>query len=652
MRPPSTALFSSGPVASDSTTQICGKILFLTQYDDSIASSRVRVYQFLPLLRQRGYDVTVRPLLTKRGYQVLRALAEEKRALGLFSALSHVVWSYFSRVFHLFEALSYDAVFVQKDVLPFGMRRLLHLFNKNIIFDFDDPIWLGHPSSGEKTSLGSWIRRYREHSLLGMLRVAKVVITDNELIRQFAQIHAREVHVICSPVDTSFYPFHLPDKEITEKTVLGWIGSPSTTYLLEALLPQIGELAKNSPIKLLNLGGMAIHSPDFEIENLPWSLPAELSALKRMDIGLVPMDDRPFNLYRFGYKAVIYFSAGVPCLAADVGLNRTMIEEGRTGLLYGNGPGRSFVQQTKRMISSLELRRTISRCGRDNAERHYDVKVLANDLAAILERFESRKSTPLGRLARSLASSLPRKHVKLKVLMRIVESMPLAKAGLDVGTGYGGITSFLTDGERWTYLDIEPKRLKLSSSLLKGNFVAQPAGDFLKEHKSAFDRIHLVDTVFYFRDWEMIMGAAAAALTSGGVLLVSGMQTHDGDRLLGFRKRHGVVRAVGAVADIEAEELESVLVTAGLEIVEKQFYLGPITFFAQTIFDLILLRNNRENEALTVRLEGHTKWLKLKLFLLFVVRQFSRLCELLDQLTPFFPRYGYVLVARKKQDVG
>jgi len=149
-------------------------------------------------------------------------------------------------------------------------------------------------------------------------------------------------------------------------------------------------VARGRSIRLLNVGGLPVQSDVFPVENLRWSLDEEKRALGRMHVGLVPTDDKPFNRYRFVYKAVIYFCAGIPCLAADQGLNRQMIEHGETGLRYGEqgAPG-DFLAQATKLLESGELRQKLARQARRVAENTYDVGVLVKDITSLIDEVAS-----------------------------------------------------------------------------------------------------------------------------------------------------------------------------------------------------------------------------------------------------------------------
>ena len=371
-----TAEPATGPTAVAPAPRL--RVAFLTLYDASTASSRIRAYQFAPALALHGIDVTFFPLLTGDTKRWLTRLAAARNPLALFRALSPLAVRAPLRALQVIRSWSFDAVLVQKDVLPLGLASLLFLGQKRVIFDFDDPIWLPNPSAGGKLSAGRFLTRYRMRLLDAMIARSRVVLVDNELLRNHAKRLTRDCRVVCSPIDTRAYAPRGPLTG-TEK-VLGWIGSPATAYLLHAMLPALERLAARFPLRLLNVGGPELKSKHFAIENIAWSEDAERAALSRMHAGLAPSDESPFNLHRFNYKVVIYFAGGVPPLAAGVGLNREMVADGVNGVLYDPHNTDDLMEKAARMLTDTRWNEALSKAARAEAERTYDVRVLAGTL--------------------------------------------------------------------------------------------------------------------------------------------------------------------------------------------------------------------------------------------------------------------------------
>ncbi len=338
------------------------KVLFLPQYDETGASSRIRIYQFLKFMPEHNIQATVRPLITGDCNNFFKEITITKNSLKLIWILFKVVVQFLKRYINVIEGWFADVVFIQKDVLPFGLLPILFLGQKHIIYDFDDAIWEENPASSGSTFISKSLSRYRRYLLNRILSVSSIVFVDNEYLAVYAKKFCPNVIILSAPVDAFHY---VVKRETVASTIfyLGWIGSPSTTYLLQGIIPALESLSEKVKIILLNIGGLQLHSDKFMIENIPWSIDNEIEYLAIMNAGLMPLDNTPFNRGRLGYKLVQYLSAGVPIIAADVGLNKTIVFQDKTGVLYNPDDVHDFVNHAYRLLTDKDLLKSCS----DNA---------------------------------------------------------------------------------------------------------------------------------------------------------------------------------------------------------------------------------------------------------------------------------------------
>ena len=85
------------------------RLLLLSRYGRLGASSRLRNYQYLPYLESQGIEVTVAPLL------------DDDYVTGLYQGripLASVIKSYWTRWQWLRRVTEFDAVWVEKEMLP------------------------------------------------------------------------------------------------------------------------------------------------------------------------------------------------------------------------------------------------------------------------------------------------------------------------------------------------------------------------------------------------------------------------------------------------------------------------------------------------------------------------------------------------------
>jgi len=205
------------------------RVLALSPIPEEGAGCRFRIAQYVPYLRDAGFDVTISSFYDddyfKLVYQPGRYLTKSAK----FVALAMRRWS------ELFSVTKYDLVFLYREAIPLGpplFESLVARTRVPIVYDFDDAIFL--PSVSEANRVISFLKN--PGRVARILRHSRRVVVGNEFLAQYARRHNSAVTVIPTAVDTSkFVP--RPDRTMPagRKPIVGWIGSPTTFPYLEAL---------------------------------------------------------------------------------------------------------------------------------------------------------------------------------------------------------------------------------------------------------------------------------------------------------------------------------------------------------------------------------------------------------------------------------
>jgi glycosyltransferase involved in cell wall biosynthesis len=323
------------------------RVLFITQYDERGASSRCRVYQYLPHLAARGIEGEVVPRMP--------SAAELWRQAG-----------------------DAQAVFLQKRLPSLEKLLLLRRRAPRLLFDFDDAIWLRRDDDGAVRP-ASLRKRLR---LVMTLRFADAVVAGNQYLAAYARRWNPNVAVLPTPIDASYYATR-PQPDSLSSPVLGWVGHPDNLCYLQRLEPALAALAGRCPeLALRVICSEPYESPSIRVENVPWSLKEEVTNLQALDVGLMPLDDDRWTRGKCGYKALQYMAVGVPVVCSPVGMNQEIIVEGETGLLAGDLD--AWERQLSRLIDSSELRQRLGAAGRQFVEQNYSLTSMAPRLADLL----------------------------------------------------------------------------------------------------------------------------------------------------------------------------------------------------------------------------------------------------------------------------
>lgn len=340
------------------------KILFLTLYDEQWAGTRIRVYQYLPTLEKQGIRCKVLPIITKD--------------FSRYSRLRYYLSAGLSAVFKSLRVIclgfKYDTIFISNVLLPLHLEKMIQASNKNIVYDFCDALYAGYDAKYiARDPVRMLLGRFGKTWLSRMLKISRHVLVENEQNKQFASRFCQNVSVITGPVDTERYVPRQSEKSDSSNTVIGWIGSPSTTPYLESLENIFRSLCGSYPNLVIELVGAA----ELKIEGVPvavkkWGFESEVNDLQNFDIGIMPLPDNEWTRGKGGYKLLQYMACGIPCVASPVGVNTDLIQDGFNGFLARNEE--EWIEKLSLLIENPDLRRKMGERGRVIAEEKYSVK--------------------------------------------------------------------------------------------------------------------------------------------------------------------------------------------------------------------------------------------------------------------------------------
>jgi glycosyltransferase involved in cell wall biosynthesis len=347
------------------------RALLLSRYGRLGSSSRVRSFQYLDLLREAEWDVTVSPLLSD-GY-IERLYAGRRQRLG------DIVRGYARRVHALLGAGKYDLVWIESEVFPWIpniLERILLPRHIPYILDFDDAVFHRydmHPWAAVRRGLGNKVDR--------LMRDAAVVIAGNEYIRERAlAAGARRIEIVPTVVDLSRYSS--ASVALRALPVIGWIGTPNTQPHLEVVSAALCELSRNHAFKVLLVGADAMALPAVAHETVEWSEDTEVESIRRLDIGIMPLFESPFAKGKCGYKLIQYMACGLPVVASPIGINSKLVEHGKNGYLAN--AKETWIEALSALLSSSELRTRMGAEGRRRVEERYSLAATGPELLRIM----------------------------------------------------------------------------------------------------------------------------------------------------------------------------------------------------------------------------------------------------------------------------
>lgn len=354
------------------------KVLFLTMSTEIAASSRVRVFQYFSYLDKA--QVRHKAISYVCDAQFKKEVSLKKQ--GILDKVVYKLYSWANLWKCIFLSPAYDVVFIQKVLLHVTTQKLIKLLNKNIVFDFDDAIYLADKAKYGKDTT----KRKFESRLIHMLKISKCVIVGNNHIKDYALGFNKDVFVIPSPIDDQRYSPRQKSSP-NSKITIGWLGSfPGTVYI-----KQLCNVFKILSAKYSDLKIELVGSDDLKIEGVyvttkKWNFDTEIFDLQNFDIGIMPLNDDEWCRGKCGYKILLYMAVGLPVVASPVGVNSEIIKNNITGFLATTED--EWVDKLSQLIDSEKLRTEMGEKGRKVVEEKYSYAVNAPKLLKIFKNIE------------------------------------------------------------------------------------------------------------------------------------------------------------------------------------------------------------------------------------------------------------------------
>lgn len=120
------------------------------------------------------------------------------------------------------------------------------------------------------------------------------------------------------------------------------------------------------------------------VEVWPWSEATETQSIGKLDIGIMPLPDSPWERGKCGYKLIQYMACGLPVVASPVGVNREIIDDGVHGFLADKSS--DWESALGELLANNDKRRTMGQKGRKRVEKNYSVQAQIPRLRSLLRQ--------------------------------------------------------------------------------------------------------------------------------------------------------------------------------------------------------------------------------------------------------------------------
>ena len=349
------------------------RVLALTRYGRTGASSRLRFMQYLPYLKSADIHVEVSSLFSDAYVQGLQ--------LGHRSA-AHIVSGYVKRAYTLCRSSDFDLLWIEKDALPWlpaPIERAMFPSKTPFVLDYDDAVFHSYDQHSSNC-----VRQLLADKHSDLMQGAALVVAGNEYLAKFAQQSGtKHIEIVPTVIDLKRYPIPIFD-QLAVNTIpcVGWIGQRSTAPFLSQLATVFQKLITERSARFVAIG-IDADSFGLPMSSVPWTENTEVASICNLDIGIMPLVDEPFARGKCGYKLIQYMACGLPVVASPVGVNCQIVEHGVNGFLADTPD--DWLSALRALATDPDMRKRMGQAGRRKVEQEYCLQVTGYKLAELLK---------------------------------------------------------------------------------------------------------------------------------------------------------------------------------------------------------------------------------------------------------------------------
>jgi len=215
------------------------KVLLLAPAPLNISpGQRFRFEHYIPSAKSNDVCFYVKPFFTKKAWGILHV---KKHYSEKFL---EIILGLLKRTFLLFTIFRFDFVYIYRETAPIGPPIfewiIKFIFQKKIIYDFDDSIWISTASvsnPGANLIKCTWKVKY-------ICKWSYIVTVGNSFLASFASKYCEDVRIIPTVVDTENVHNVFKD-QLELPFTIGWTGTYTNFYNLDIVTAVIANLQKN-----------------------------------------------------------------------------------------------------------------------------------------------------------------------------------------------------------------------------------------------------------------------------------------------------------------------------------------------------------------------------------------------------------------------
>lgn len=362
------------------------KLLIVCPYPFAKApSQRFRFEQYISAFKEKGADVEISSFWTAAQWPAIY-----KNQNTIFKIRSTFV-GFAKRFFLLFSLWKFDVVFIHREATPIGLPwwewAAAKIFQKKIVFDFDDAIWLPNVSKANEKLVGKWKNHSKTRKIISW---SKTVFAGNEFLANYARKYCSDVRIVPTTIDLELHDFKKKNSMPASETVtIGWTGTHSTLKQLIPLFKTLEEVHKKIPFRFVLIADVLPEKMPPFVEFVKWKKETEITDLAQIDIGIMPLYDTEWEKGKCGFKALQYMALKIPTIVSGVGVNTEIIDHGKNGFIAEPMTNESKVYEQWesfliKLLKDEPLRNSIGEKGKETIEERFATQVLYKEYVSII----------------------------------------------------------------------------------------------------------------------------------------------------------------------------------------------------------------------------------------------------------------------------
>jgi glycosyltransferase involved in cell wall biosynthesis len=340
-------------------------IIYFTKYTGKGPSSRYRSYQYKDNF-VKYFHIKYYPLF---GDNYIDSLYANKK-----NNYFQIFIAYFLRFFQVLKYLGTNKiVFIEYELLPYFppiLEYLLYKTKVKIIFDYDDAIFHNydlHPNGIVRYLLGNKIYK--------IVKYANTVITGSPYLSSHLNRFSNKIVEIPTSINFANYISNFQFEINNDDIIIGWIGSKSTSVNIINIIEVIKNAHRLNPkikFRLMGFDGNLKSQLDFpNVQFNNWSVQEELIFLREIDLGIMPLEDTPFNRGKCGFKLIQYMAMGKPTLSTPLEAN-VKINRNNNNLFATNNE--EWLDCINEFCSNLSFYREVGLRNQEIVRKYYSVE--------------------------------------------------------------------------------------------------------------------------------------------------------------------------------------------------------------------------------------------------------------------------------------